>query len=32
VRRQPPGTVLPLSVLRDGRETEILARFPMRSD
>ena len=32
VRLQPPGTVLPLSVLRDGRETEILARFPARSD
>jgi uncharacterized iron-regulated protein len=32
VRRQGPGTVLPLSVLRGGSETEILARFPARSD
>jgi uncharacterized iron-regulated protein len=32
VRRQVPGTVLPLTVLRDGSETEILARFPARSD
>jgi uncharacterized iron-regulated protein len=32
VRRQVPGTVLPLSVLRDGSEIEILARFPARSD
>ncbi|OOG26431.1 PDZ/DHR/GLGF protein [Thioalkalivibrio denitrificans] len=32
VRRQMPGTVLPLTVLRDERETEILARFPVHSD
>jgi uncharacterized iron-regulated protein len=32
LRRQTPGTVLPLSVLRDGSETEMLARFPAHSD
>jgi len=31
VRRQPPGTLLPLAVRRNGTEQEILARFPPRS-
>ena len=29
VRRQPPGTVLPLTVSRDGEREELLARFPL---
>lgn len=32
VRRQAPGTILPLSVRREGREIEVLARFPAHSD
>lgn len=32
VRRQQPGHVLPLTVLRDRRPMEILARFPARVD
>lgn len=28
VREQPPGTILPMIVSRDGRETEVLVRFP----
>jgi uncharacterized iron-regulated protein len=28
VRRQQPGNVMPLTVLRDGEEIELLARFP----
>ncbi|TFH85031.1 PDZ domain-containing protein [Billgrantia azerbaijanica] len=31
VRRQPPGTLLPLAIRRNGAEQEILARFPPRS-
>ncbi|MFB9353161.1 hypothetical protein ACFFUA_38195, partial [Streptomyces heliomycini] len=30
VRRQTPGTVLPLTVSRDGEREELLARFPLR--
>ncbi|KAA0010931.1 PDZ domain-containing protein [Billgrantia pellis] len=32
VRRQPPGTLLPLEIRRDGEVREVLARFPPRSD
>lgn len=32
VRRQQPGNVMPLTVLRDGEELELLARFPARQD
>ncbi len=32
VRRQQPGHVLPLTVLRDGTEIELLARFPPAND
>ncbi|MDX5433577.1 MAG: ChaN family lipoprotein [Halomonas sp.] len=32
VRRQPPGTLLPLEVERDGERREVLARFPVRDD
>lgn len=28
IRRQSPGSVLPLTVLRDGKQIEVLARFP----
>ena len=28
VQRQPPGTLLPLDILRDGHEREVLVRFP----
>ena len=31
VRRQTPGTVLPLTVSRDGEREELLARFPLRN-
>jgi S1-C subfamily serine protease len=31
VREQPPGTVLPIVVQRDGREVEVLVRFPPRT-
>lgn len=31
VRDQPPGTVLPITVQRDGRDIEILVRFPARA-
>ncbi|MBA2779820.1 ChaN family lipoprotein [Billgrantia kenyensis] len=31
VQRQPPGTLLPLEVRRNGEEREILARFPPRT-
>lgn len=31
VRQQPPGTLLPLDVRRNGTQQEILARFPPRS-
>jgi uncharacterized iron-regulated protein len=31
VREQPPGTVLPFTVQRDGRELEVLVRFPPRA-
>jgi hypothetical protein len=30
VAKQPPGTWLPLSVRRDGREIEVVAKFPTR--
>lgn len=30
IRAQPPGTVLPLGIERDGRSFEILVRFPPR--
>jgi len=29
VREQPPGTLLPLTLVREGRETEVLVRFPV---
>ncbi|MBF7053119.1 ChaN family lipoprotein [Halomonas sp. KAO] len=29
IRRQPPGTLLPLEIVRDGEVREILARFPV---
>jgi uncharacterized iron-regulated protein len=32
VRRQQPGNVLPLTVLREGEGVEILARFPPRTN
>ncbi|MCE8018791.1 PDZ domain-containing protein [Halomonas sp. MCCC 1A11036] len=32
VRRQPPGTLLPLEVRRGDEQREILARFPSRED
>lgn len=32
VRRQQPGHVLPLTVRRDGKEMEVLARFPAEID
>lgn len=32
VRRQPPGTLLPLEIRRDGKVREVLARFPPRDD
>jgi uncharacterized iron-regulated protein len=32
VRRQQPGNVMPLTVLRDGEEIELLARFPALED
>ncbi|AGA33065.1 PDZ/DHR/GLGF protein [Thioalkalivibrio nitratireducens DSM 14787] len=32
IRRQAPGTILPLTVLRDGETREVLARFPARVD
>lgn len=32
VRRQQPGNVMPLTVLRDGEEMELLARFPAMGD
>ncbi|AHE98490.1 ChaN family lipoprotein [Thioalkalivibrio paradoxus] len=32
VRRHAPGTILPLTVLRDGEAREVLARFPARTD
>ena len=28
VKRQPPGTLLPLEIRRDGKQHEVLARFP----
>ena len=28
VQRQPPGTLLPLDILRDGHQREVLVRFP----
>lgn len=28
VQRQPPGTLLPLEILRDGQQREVLVRFP----
>ena len=28
VQRQPPGTLLPLDILRDGQQREVLVRFP----
>lgn len=31
VREQPPGTLLPMTVVREGRETEVLVRFPPAS-
>jgi len=31
IRDQPPGTVLPIVVQRDGREMEVLVRFPPRA-
>ncbi len=31
IREQPPGTVLPIVVLRDGREIEAMVRFPPRA-
>jgi uncharacterized iron-regulated protein len=31
IREQPPGTVLPIVVQRDGRELEVLVRFPPRA-
>jgi uncharacterized iron-regulated protein len=31
IREQPPGTVLPIVVQRDGREIEVLVRFPPRT-
>jgi len=30
VRRQTPGTLLPLTVTRNGSTEELLARFPLR--
>ncbi|MGQ4877799.1 ChaN family lipoprotein [Billgrantia sp. LNSP4103-1] len=32
VRRQPPGTLLPLEIRRDGAVREVLARFPPHDD
>lgn len=32
VRRQTPGTLLPLTVLRNGDTEELLARFPLRGE
>lgn len=32
VRRQQPGNVMPVTVLRDGSEIELLARFPAAKD
>ncbi|WP_416140415.1 ChaN family lipoprotein [Halomonas sp. HK25] len=32
VRRQTPGTLLPLTVTRDGATEELLARFPLRDE
>ncbi|TVP92238.1 MAG: PDZ domain-containing protein [Thioalkalivibrio sp.] len=32
VRRQQPGNVIPLTVLRDDEELELLARFPAKKD
>jgi len=32
IRRQVPGAVLPLTVLRDGEFMEVLARFPAQDD
>ncbi|MGR2738448.1 ChaN family lipoprotein [Billgrantia sp. Q4P2] len=32
VQRQPPGTLLPLEVRRNGEAHEVLARFPPRSE
>ncbi|MFO0481962.1 MAG: ChaN family lipoprotein [bacterium] len=31
VRDQPPGTILPVVVQRDGREIEVMVRFPPRA-
>lgn len=31
VQRQPPGTLLPLEILRSGEAREVLARFPART-
>ncbi|WP_240936016.1 ChaN family lipoprotein [Billgrantia bachuensis] len=31
VRRQPPGTLLPLEILRGGEAREVLVRFPART-
>jgi hypothetical protein len=31
VRDQPPGTVLPITVQREGRDLEVLVRFPPRA-
>lgn len=32
IRRQTPGTLLPLAVLRNGATEELLARFPLRDE
>ncbi|MCA1770855.1 MAG: ChaN family lipoprotein [Halomonas sp.] len=32
IRRQTPGTLLPLTVLRNGATDELLARFPLRDE
>ena len=31
VREQPPGTILPIVVQRDGRDIEVMVRFPPRA-
>jgi uncharacterized iron-regulated protein len=31
IREQPPGTILPIVVQRDGREVEVMVRFPPRT-
>ena len=32
IRRQSPGTWLPLGILRDGKRLDIIAKFPLTSD